>query len=165
MADGVAPGPGFLSDPPSPVDDLSLGSDDSIADPLRSGLAGLYAALAADIQAAAPVCELSGRCCRFKEYGHTLFLSRVEADHLLEDGLPPDAIVDEACCPFQVNGLCTARDRRPLGCRIYFCDPAYAGQGETLSERYIGQLKRLHESTGAPWEYRPLHAFLREHQG
>ena len=22
-----------------------------------------------------PVCQLSGRCCRFKEYGHTLFVS------------------------------------------------------------------------------------------
>ena len=27
----------------------------------------------------APLCELSGRCCRFREYGHTLFLSAAEA--------------------------------------------------------------------------------------
>jgi superfamily I DNA/RNA helicase len=29
---------------------------------------------------AGPVCVASGRCCRFKEYGHTLFLSNLEAE-------------------------------------------------------------------------------------
>jgi len=122
----------------------------------------LYEALASDIAAAAPICELSGRCCRFKEYGHTLFISRPEAELLLEEGLPAGAVIDEAGCPFQINGLCTARERRPLGCRVYFCDPNYAGKGEDLSEKYIGRLKQLHDETGTPWEYRPLHHFLRE---
>lgn len=129
---------------------------------VRTGLHTLYDALAEDIAAAAPVCELSGRCCRFKEYGHTLFISRPEAELLLEEGLPAGAIVNDEGCPFQINGLCTARDRRPLGCRVYFCDPNYAGNGEALSEKYIGQLKRLHDATGTPWDYRPLHHFLRE---
>src|SRR5207248_1352622 len=86
---------------------------------LRQGLLELYDDVAADVAKAAPVCDLSGRCCRFKEYGHTLFISRPEADLLLEQGLPADARIDEAECPFQQNGLCTARERRPLGCRIY----------------------------------------------
>jgi hypothetical protein len=122
----------------------------------------LYEELSRDIAAAAPVCEVSGRCCRFKEYGHTLFLSRPEAELLLSQGLPPDATFDEACCPFQIGGLCTARDRRPLGCRIYFCDPKYASTGPELSERYIDRLKKLHEAAGTTWDYRPLHDFLRE---
>jgi hypothetical protein len=130
--------------------------------PLRSGLLALYNDLAAEIAAAGPVCELSGRCCRFKEYGHTLFLSRPEADLLLEPGLPENAVVDESGCPFQVQGLCTARERRPLGCRVYYCDPNYAGVGETLSERYIARLKNLHMESAMAWEYRPLHDFLRE---
>lgn len=130
--------------------------------PLREGLLAIYEDLAVDIAAAAPVCELSGRCCRFKEYGHTLFISRTEADLLLESGLPENSTVDEAGCPFQINGLCTARERRPMGCRVYFCDPNYAGQGEALTERYIARLKLLHEETGTPWEYRPLHRFLEE---
>lgn len=132
------------------------------AQPLRNALAVLYEELTADIAKAAPVCELSGRCCRFKEYGHTLFISRPEADMLLEQGLPEGAVVDEAGCPFQVNGLCAARDGRPLGCRVYYCDPNYAGLGEELSERYIARLKQLHEETRTDWEYRPLHHFLRE---
>src|SRR5690349_9303517 len=132
--------------------------------PLREGLLAIYDELAADIAAAAPVCELSGRCCRFKEYGHTLFISRAEAELLLEQGLPDNATIDEAGCPFQINGLCTARERRPLGCRVYFCDPGYAGKGEAITERHIARLKELHDETGTPWEYRPLHHFLREAQ-
>src|SRR5207253_1655839 len=93
---------------------------------------------------------------------HTLFISRCEAELLLEHGLPANAVVNEAGCPFQINGLCTARERRPLGCRVYFCDPNYAGQGEALTERYIARLKQLHAKTGTPWEYRPLHHFLEE---
>ncbi len=129
---------------------------------LRHGLDILYAAVDGDIAAAAPVCELSGRCCRFKEYGHTLFLSRTEAELLLEPGLPAGAAIDDASCPYQVGGLCTARERRPLGCRVYFCDPNYAGCAESISERYIAQLKQLHTATATPWEYRPLHHFLYE---
>ena len=33
----------------------------------------------------APVCRLSGRCCRFEEYGHTLFLSAAEAAVLIAE--------------------------------------------------------------------------------
>ena len=33
-----------------------------------------------------PVCQLSGRCCRFKEYGHTLFVSTAEVRLLLASG-------------------------------------------------------------------------------
>ena len=132
---------------------------------MRAGLLAIYNDLAADVADAAPVCELSGRCCRFKEYGHTLFISRPEAELLLEQALPENASLDEAGCPYQVNSLCVAREGRPLGCRIYYCDPRYAGVGEALSERYIAQLKQLHESTGLPWDYRPLHHFLKEADG
>lgn len=132
------------------------------ADDWPTTLRQLYEDLDHDVAQAAPVCEISGRCCRFKEYGHRLYLSRPEANLLLEQGLPADSTIDEARCPFQAGTLCTARDRRPLGCRVYFCDPNYAGVGEALSERYIARLKSLHETTETPWEYGPLHAFLRE---
>lgn len=128
----------------------------------RAALLEIYEALAADVAAAAPVCELSGRCCRFREYGHTLFISRTEAELLLEDGLPAGAVVDDASCPFQIEGLCTARERRPFGCRVYFCDSHYAGVGEQLTEKYLARLKAAHADAEAPWEYRPLHHFLKE---
>ena len=130
---------------------------------MRQGLLALYDDVASEIANAAPVCDLSGRCCRFREYGHTLFISRTEAELLLEQGLPANSTVSEDGCPFQIQGLCTAREKRPLGCRIYYCDPKYVGVGERISEEAIGKLKSLHESTATPWEYRPLHHFLREH--
>jgi len=127
---------------------------------MREGLLEIYDDLSADIARAAPICELSGRCCRFKEYGHTLFISRPEAELLLERGLPANAVVDESGCPFQIDGLCTARERRPLGCRVYFCDSNYAGIAEALSEVYVSRLKQLHVDTCTPWDYRPLHKYL-----
>ena len=129
---------------------------------LRAGLLDIYARVGEEIAAAAPVCEASGRCCRFLEFGHRLYLSRTEAELLLEEGLPAGSTVDEAGCPFQVGKLCTARERRPLGCRVFFCDPNYAGRAEEFSERYIAELKQLHLDTGTEWEYGPLHEFLRE---
>ncbi len=44
----------------------------------------LYAEVDREVAAAGPVCVASGKCCRFKEYGHVLFLSNLEADVLLE---------------------------------------------------------------------------------
>ena len=134
---------------------------DFVTIPARQLLA-IYESADAEVAAAAPVCEVSGRCCRFREYGHTLFLSRPEAELLLHEGLPPDSVVNDEGCPFQIRGLCTARERRPLGCRVYFCDPRYEGTGEQISERAIGQLKALHAESQTPWEYRPLVHFLRE---
>lgn len=129
---------------------------------LKAGLLQIYDDLARDINQLAPVCDLSGRCCRFKEYGHRLYLSRTEAELLLEEGLPPGATVSEEGCPFQQGLLCTAREKRPFGCRVFFCDPKYAGQAEVLSEKYLSQLKTLHRETNTPWEYGELHLYLEE---
>ena len=130
---------------------------------LRLGLQRIYEDLAQDLARLAPVCELSGRCCQFQEYGHRLYISRAEAELLLEDGLPANATIDEANCPFQVGKLCTAREKRPFGCRVFFCDPKYAGQAEILSEKYLTQLRELHRETGTAWEYAELHVFLSDH--
>ena len=129
---------------------------------MRDALLAIYNDLAVEIAAAAPVCDLSGRCCRFREYGHTLFVSRPEAELLMEQPFPSNSVLDDSQCPFQVNNLCTARDRRPLGCRIYFCDPSYSETMINLSERYIARLKQLHDKTGTEWEYRPLHASIED---
>lgn len=134
-------------------------------DETRSKLAELYADLDQAVAVAGPRCDLSGRCCRFAEYGHTLFLSELEAQYLVESTPVPDQPVVDGYCPYQVNGLCTAREVRPLGCRVYFCDPAYQERQTEICEEYIGRLKRLHDELGWPWSYRPLHAFLRERFG
>lgn len=130
--------------------------------PTMAELSLLCDELDEEIASAAPVCRASGRCCRFREYGHTLFLTRLEAERLLEQGLPPGSEISDAGCPYQIGGLCTARERRPTACRIYFCDPTFQERQQDLSEGYIQRLKNLHDRHGLPWEYRPLQFFLDE---
>ncbi|MBL8865637.1 MAG: hypothetical protein JNK93_08750 [Planctomycetia bacterium] len=129
---------------------------------LLERLRTIYAEVDAAIAAAAPKCDASGRCCRFTEYGHTLFLSQFEAEILLEAGLPYEKPVTRDGCPFQVDNHCTARAHRPLGCRIYFCDPAFQDQQGPLTEAAIAKMKSLADEFGSGWRYAPLHVFLNE---
>ncbi|MEZ6143485.1 MAG: YkgJ family cysteine cluster protein [Zavarzinella sp.] len=126
----------------------------------RTALQQIYTEVAADIAQAGPVCDASGRCCRFKEYGHTLFISHIEAAFLLEDCPPFPAQNDGAGCPFQIEGLCTARSNRPLGCRVYYCDPNYEETGNAITEKYLQKLKQLSDRENLGWGYAPLHYFL-----
>ena len=143
---------------------MSAAADSPLPDPapLREPLRALYRELDGEVGRLGPVCRLSGRCCRFEEFGHTLFLSAAEAALLVADGPTPARPLDEgATCPWQnAQGHCTARDARPLGCRVYYCDPAYEPHAAALSEAFIARLKRLTESLDLPWDYAPLHRHL-----
>src|SRR3954449_7642557 len=115
----------------------------------------LYAEVDREVAAAGPVCVASGRCCRFKEYGHVLFISNLEADVLLSSAPPFAQPVSADFCPFQEGNLCTAREPRPLGCRVYYCDPNYQDTGNALTEKYLRRLKQLAETHGVAWRYAP----------
>ena len=65
-------------------------------------------------------------------------------------------------CPFQKGNLCTAREPRPLGCRVYYCDPAYQGRAAEITEEYLARLKRLADEYGLAWRYAPLQQFLKD---
>jgi hypothetical protein len=131
-----------------------------MSEALRRHVLELYRAVDDEVRAAGPVCIASGRCCRFKEYGHTLFLSNLEAEVLLHDAPAYEQPVTADFCPFQQGNLCTGREPRPLGCRIYYCDPAYQETGALLSEKYLRRLKDLADEHGVSWLYAPLHHFL-----
>src|SRR5262249_39589291 len=134
----------------------------AMSETLRRQVLQLYAEVDAEVAAAGPVCVASGRCCRFKEFGHVLFLSNLEADVLLSAAPPYDpAAVTPDFCPFQQGNLCTARGPRPLGCRVYYCDPNYQETAHALTEKSLRTLKALAEEAGAGWRYAPLHHFLR----
>lgn len=131
---------------------------------LHLAVRSMYTEVASEVAAAGPQCDASGRCCRFKEYGHTLFISSLEAEVLLESAPPFEQPVSRDFCPFQVENLCTAREPRPLGCRVYFCDPSYQDTGSGITEKYLRRLKELAEEFDLPWRYAPLHEFLNEAQ-
>jgi Fe-S-cluster containining protein len=127
---------------------------------LRQRILALYRDVDHTVAAAGPVCVASGRCCRFKEYGHTLFISNLEAEVLLESAPPYDLPVSADFCPFQKDKLCTAREPRPLGCRIYYCDPTYQETCKQITEDALRRLKELASEFETEWRYAPLHHFL-----
>jgi hypothetical protein len=130
---------------------------------LRERLEEVYRTADWAVAEANPRCDASGRCCRFTEYGHTLFISQLEADYLLESAPAYEQPVSRDGCPFQVDGLCTTRVNRPLGCRVYFCDPAYeTTTGPAITEEGIKALKQIAEDFDLGWRYAPLHVFLNE---
>lgn len=132
----------------------------------RREVVHLYAEVDAAVAAAGPVCIASGRCCRFTEYGHTLFLSNLEAEVLLAEAPAFEPPITPHFCPFQKENLCTARAPRPLGCRIYHCDPAFQETGNRLTEESLRRLKDIANRHQLPWRYAPLHQFLNEaHEG
>ena len=127
---------------------------------VRAAVDAVYARADARVAAAGPRCEASGRCCRFAEYGHTLFLSQFEAEILLAAAPAYESPVSRDGCPFQVDNLCTARDERPVGCRVYFCDESYTDEGNAITEEAVAALKRVADDCGAGWHYAPLHIHL-----
>jgi Fe-S-cluster containining protein len=130
---------------------------------LRLAVLQMYAEVDREVAEAGPVCVSSGRCCRFKEYDHTLFVSSLEADVLLAAAPAYDpASVTADFCPFQQGNLCTAREPRPLACRVYYCDPSYVDACHAISEKYLRRLKGLADEHGVGWHYAPLHTFLKE---
>lgn len=129
---------------------------------LRRRVLEIYQEADREVAAAGPVCVASGRCCRFKEYGHVLYLSGPEAEVLLESAPAYDQPVSNEFCPFQKGNLCTAREPRPLGCRVYYCDPNYQETCNAITEKYLKRLKELSEEFKLDWQYAPLHYFLNQ---
>src|SRR4029077_10178830 len=105
-----------------------------------------------------PVCRSSGRCCRFEQYGHRLYVTAAELGHFARvhgGKVEGEKTKDERRetkdkspislpvffegstvegCPYQVDGLCAAREARPLGCRVYFCDENAQGWQQGVYE-------------------------------
>jgi hypothetical protein len=132
--------------------------------PYFDELREIYATLDSEVARLAPVCQISGRCCRFREYGHTLFLSEPELEYLLLEATAPVRDLDDGeTCPWQdTRGRCTARGARPLGCRVYYCDPSYQDAAPWLSEHFIARLRDLTRRHGLSWNYAPLHRHLHD---
>lgn len=109
-----------------------------------------------------PLCIASGRCCRFEEHGHRLYVTGLETAWFLkmleEQG---DRTVDResiasaktgGTCPFLEDGLCSVHTIRPFGCRSYFCDPRAEWQSD-VHEQWHARVRELHEELDLPYSY------------
>jgi len=118
----------------------------------RAALAAIYAEVALVIDEHEPRCEVSGRCCRFDEVDHELWSTALEIAYAREvSGDVPEA--KPGLCPWHVEGLCTLRDGRPLGCRTFFCDPRWKDLGPEVHELFHQRIGRLHEAHGVTYDY------------
>lgn len=136
-------------------------------DPQISGeLELVYDAIARAVAARRPVCDASGRCCKFEEWGHRLYVTGLEAAYLAarlgrEITLPEIARARaEGGCPFQKALLCSVHAIRPLGCRVYYCDETAQEWQMELSERMLSEVKAIHERHGLAYWYGEWRAML-----
>ena len=104
------------------------------------------------IAAHEPICRNRGRCCRFGQVGHRLYVTALEVAYYLAAGPPAPSIADDAC-PHAYDGGCHARDRRFLGCRVFFSDPASQAWQCPLIEERLAYLRRLHDELRVPYFY------------
>jgi Fe-S-cluster containining protein len=127
----------------------------------------IYGDLERELSTLRPLCRQSGRCCKFKEFGHQLWTTPLELDYLVEhEGLPVRSGAEpDGVCPYLKDGLCGVRDHRMLGCRVYFCDAGYAGAMGPLYEKYHARIKALHRRHGVPYEYREFQSALARRTG
>jgi len=129
---------------------------------VHAELAALYERLDAEIARHAPRCELSGRCCNFPVSGQRLYSSDLESGFALAaagGGLPE---APSGLCPWWVDGSCRQRAGRPLGCRVYFCDPAWESLMPVVYERYHAEIVALHERHALTYRYRPFIEAVRD---
>jgi Fe-S-cluster containining protein len=121
---------------------------------VREEVALIHAAFEVERDKQKPRCDASGRCCRFEQYGHLLFITTLEmADFVNRLEREPDANWDGAGCPFQIDGLCSVHAVRPFGCRVYFCDPASTVWQQDRYESVHRQLQSLHEALAIDYFY------------
>ena len=122
----------------------------------------LYAQLDRELPRYEFTCSASGRCCDFDAYGHRLYVSTLEAAWFFEAA--PEAVNDDpgACPAWGADRLCKARDGRMLGCRTYFCPPYPVEGPEALHERYMAQVKAIHDRHRIPYAYKDVVAWREE---
>lgn len=68
----------------------------------------------------------------------------------------------EEVCPFQVDRSCSTHAIRPLGCRIFFCQAGTEAWQQALYERYLDELRSLHDRHGVAYRYADWLALLDE---
>ena len=111
-----------------------------------------YARIDRQIAEKPATCWNHGDCCRFAQFGHRLYVTALEVCYYLATGDAPPPVTGDTC-PHAYEGKCHARERRPLGCRIFFCDPlAQAWQGP-FTEEHLAVLRELHDELGVRYFY------------
>jgi len=111
----------------------------------------LYRLADAEIASHRPACRACGACCDFQRSKHRLYVTTAEVCVVLSAVDPRRPVTGR--CPYQLDGLCTIRDARPLGCRVFHCPPTPDDWQGRLYERWLGRIKRVEARFGLPYRY------------
>ena len=125
-------------------------------------LRDIYARLDAEVDVAGVECRTCGRCCNFDRADHRLFVSTGELALLASEPLPPGHTPRPLRCGYQVDSRCTARDRRPLGCRVFFCRQGLAHWCAETYEKHHREIRAAHDERRLPYRYVELTAAVAE---
>ncbi|MBN1435851.1 MAG: YkgJ family cysteine cluster protein [Sedimentisphaerales bacterium] len=130
----------------------------------------VYRMIDQQIQAVNPNCENCGKCCNFRQYDHRLYVTTLEMLYFVHGlnspqnngSIPaPDSdqfinACDNEICPYQNRQGCIARDYRPVGCRIFYCNDLPAEFQNELTEQAIRCLRDLHDQLNIIYSYADL---------
>ncbi len=122
---------------------------------LQADVRALYDDVDRQIAAHQPRCTNRGLCCNFHAYGHRLYVSTAELSHFAAGRAGALLPVDPATgsCPYQIDGICTARAERPLGCRIFFCESESDGWPNEIYETALTRLQAIAAAHGVEYRY------------
>jgi Fe-S-cluster containining protein len=118
-----------------------------------AALEALYERVDAIVENSGALCLRRGVCCRFEEAGHELWSTALEADYAASrtpEAPPPEA---PGRCPYHVQGACTARASRALGCRTYHCDARVRDAMEEEYELLLAEVRAIERAHGYPAAY------------
>ena len=114
-----------------------------------------------EIESFDPDCKACGNCCDFANFGHRLYVSTGELANLISQS-PIDADeIEHLKCPYQQNDLCLARNARPLGCRLFFCDEKINDQYQQIYEDCYAKIKQAHLKFSTAYNYIELSTGLK----
>jgi len=117
-----------------------------------AALAEIYRGVDDEVRKSAALCLGGGACCKFDLMDHKLYLSTGELALLTQEP-PPAPACGVGRCPYQFGPRCTARARRPLGCRTFFCQPRSKDFLGHLYERSHRRIRLLHQRHWLPYAY------------
>src|SRR5437870_2956423 len=123
-------------------------------DDVHAAVKQIYNDVQRQIDLRRPLCQLSGRCCRFEEFGHRLYVTTLELATFLHDlkELPVPNWTGQGC-PFQKNKLCSVHQIRPFGCRLFFCDSTSTDWQHEQYQLFHTRLRQLHDALAVPYFY------------
>ncbi|MEM9419999.1 MAG: hypothetical protein AAGA25_13245 [Planctomycetota bacterium] len=138
----------------------------------------LYAELDATIAAKGPTCWSSGKCCKFIEFEHRLYVTGLEIAWFLGQVAGPEADAEQqesiggirlpqfaehpGACPYQIDGLCSTHAIRPLGCHIFFCQQGTEAWQQDVYEDFLNRLQAMHKANRIEYRYMDWIAGLEE---